>query len=248
MSASSSNAGTTHQKRILMIAANPAVSPVTGWPVGIWMSELSHTWLTFSTKGYHVDIASPDGGDLQIDGFSDPRHESGYSAHDIISLGFLSSPTHAAMLKNTLSLADVDLLSYDAIFFVGGQSPMVTFRGNELLQTAVRTAWESGKIVALVCHATCILLEATLSDGTLLVNGKTWTGFADAEEAYVDAYAGQRIQPFWIETEAKKLATTNFITSTPFAPFAIREGRLITGQQQNSGSAAADLVVQALGM
>ena len=24
------------QKRILMLASNPAVSPVTGWPVGFW--------------------------------------------------------------------------------------------------------------------------------------------------------------------------------------------------------------------
>jgi putative intracellular protease/amidase len=32
-----------------------------------------------------------------------------------------------------------------------------------------------------------------------------------------------------------------------FKPFAIRDGNLITGQQQFSGAAAADLVVQALG-
>jgi putative intracellular protease/amidase len=235
-------------KRILMIAANAAVSPTTGWPIGCWIAELSHPWFAFTEKGYHVDIVSPEGGDLQIDGFSDPRHESGYSAHDILSLGFLTSPTHAALLQNTAKLADADLASYDAIFVVGGQSPMVTFRGNTSLQRSIRQAWEGGKVVAIVCHATCLLLETTLSDGTLLAQGKTWTGFADAEEAYADAFVGQRIQPFWIETEARKIEGTNFITGGMFKPFAVRDGRLITGQQQYSGTAAAELVIETLGV
>jgi putative intracellular protease/amidase len=32
-----------------------------------------------------------------------------------------------------------------------------------------------------------------------------------------------------------------------FKPFAVRDGSLITGQQQYSGAAAAELVVEALG-
>ena len=237
-----------HPKRVLMIAPNAAVSPTTGWPIGCWIAEITHPWLAFTDRGYHVDIASPDGGDLLIDGYSDPRHESGYSAHDIVSLGFLTSPTHSALLLNTKTVADVDLNEYDAIFLVGGQSPMVTYRGNAHVQNVVRSAWESGKVVALVCHAVCALLETTLSDGALLVQGKTWTGFSDAEEAYADAYVGQRIQPFWIESEARNIEGTNFITGGLFKPFAVRDGRLVTGQQQYSGAAAAELVMQALGM
>jgi len=58
---------------------------------------------------------------------------------------------------------------------------------------------------------------------------------------------GKRIQPFWIEDEAKRLPETNFIVAGMFKPFAVRDGNLITGQQQYSGTAAADLVVEALG-
>lgn len=234
--------------KVLMIAANPSTSPTTGWPIGLWIAELAHPWFTFTERGYKVDIASVDGGDLEIDGFSDPRHESGYSAHDILSLGFLTSPTHAAMLKGTASIADINVNDYDAVFLVGGQSPMVTFRGNAKVQNVVRQAYEAGKIVAIVCHATCVLLETTLSDGSLLASGKTWTGFADAEEQYADAFVGQRIQPFWIETEARAIKDTNFITGGMFRPFAVRDGRLMTGQQQFSGTAAANLVIEALGV
>ena len=98
-----------------------------------------------------------------------------------------------------------------------------------------------------MCHATCILLRTRLSNGELLVTGKTWTGFANSEEDYADTYVGKRIQPFRIEDEARGIPDTNFIVQGQFRPHAVRDGLLITGQQQHSGAAAARLVIQALG-
>ena len=234
-------------KRILMICANPATSPTTGWPVGFWWSELTHAYWAFAEAGYEVEIVSPKGGDLMADGFSDPEDDSQYSAHDIVSLGFKHSPTHAALLKGTKSIADVSPDDYDAVFLAGGQSPMVTMIDDTALHAFVARAYEADKIVSIVCHGTCILLKTRLSNGELLVKGKTWTGFADAEEAFADSFVGQKIQPFWIEEEAQKLDDTNFVVSGAFKPFALRDGNLITGQQQFSGGAAAALVVETLG-
>ena len=235
------------KKRVLLIAANPGTSPTTGWPVGFWWAELTHPWWVFSEAGYEVDIVSPKGGDLATDRYSDPEDASGYSAHDLISLGFKKSPTHAAMLQGTRSIAEVDLDGYDAIFIAGGQSPMVTMIDDTDLHAFVARAYEAGKIVAVVCHGTCVLLKTRLSNGDLLVKGKTWTGFANSEEAFADSFVGMKIQPFWIEEEAKKLPDTNFVVAGLFKPFAVRDGNLITGQQQYSGAAAAELVVEALG-
>jgi putative intracellular protease/amidase len=238
----------THgKKKILMIAANAGTSPTTGWPVGFWWAELTHPYWTFTEAGYDVEIVSPKGGDLVADSFSDPEDQSGYSAHDLISLGFKKSEKHARRLKGTRSIAEVDPSVYDAIFLAGGQSPMVTMIEDTALHAIVAKVYEAGKIVSLVCHGTCILLKTRLSNGELLVKGKTWTGFANSEEAYADAWVGQKIQPFWIEEEARKIKDTNFIVSGMFKPFALRDGNLITGQQQFSGGAAAELVVQALG-
>jgi putative intracellular protease/amidase len=234
-------------KRILIIAANAGTSPTTGWPIGFWWAELTHPYWTFTEAGYQVDIVSPGGGDLQADGYSDPEHESGYSAHDILSLGFKRSPAHAALLAGTRSIAEVNPADYDAIFLAGGQSPMVTMIDDTALHAFVARAWEAGKIVAVVCHGTCILLKTRLSNGDLLVKGRTWTGFANSEEAFADGFAGMKIQPFWIEDEARKLPDTNFIVQSRFKAFAVRDGNLITGQQQFSGAAAAALVVEALG-
>lgn len=241
------NTASPRPKRVLMIAANPATSPTTGWPVGFWWAELVHPYWAFREVGYEVEIRSPDGGPLVPDGYSDPEDASGYSAHDILSLGFKKSPAHAALLRDTPSIDGVDPMGYDALFVTGGQSPMVTFRGNTRMQALVARFFEAGKVTALVCHATCVLLETRLSDGRLLVQGRTWTGFANSEEAFADSFVGQRIQPFWIEDEARRLPETNFVVDQRFREFAVRDGHLITGQQQYSGTAAARLVIETLG-
>lgn len=241
------NLASPNRKKILMVVANASTSPTTGWPVGFWWAELTHPYLVFHEAGYEVEIRSPDGGALVADSYSDPEDASQYSADDLISLGFKRSPRHAALLADTPSVKGVDVAAYDAIFFVGGQSPMVTFRGDARLTELLARFYEAGKVTALVCHATCLLLDARLSSGELLVAGKTWTGFANSEEAFADAFVGRRIQPFWIEEEARKIEGTNFIVDQRFRSFAVRDGRLITGQQQNSGAEAARRVVEALG-
>lgn len=235
------------KKKVLIVAANPAVSPTTGWPIGFWWAELTHPYWVFTEAGYEVEIVSPKGGDLSADGFSDPEDASGYSARDLVSLGFKKSARHAALLKGTKPIAAVDPRGYDAVFLAGGQSPMVTMIDDRALHEFVVRAYEARRIVAIVCHAACVLLKARLANGDLLVKGKTWTGFANSEEAFADGFVGKRIQPFWIEDEARKIPGTNFIVSSMFKPFAVRDGDLITGQQQFSGAAAAELVVAALG-
>lgn len=247
MGASANVTDPAKRKRVLLVAANPAVSESTGWPIGFWWAELTHPYWVFAETGYDIEIRSPDGGPLLADGFSDPEDPSGYSAHDIVSLGFKKSPTHMAHLADTKSLDDIHLDDYDAIFVVGGQSPMVTFRGNRGLQQVLAAFFEAGKVTALVCHATCLLLETRLSTGELLVNGRTWTGFANSEEQFADNFVGRRIQPFWIEDEARQIAGTNFVVDQMFRAFAVRDGLLVTGQQQYSGAAAARLVIEALG-
>ncbi|MEM7657294.1 MAG: type 1 glutamine amidotransferase domain-containing protein [Bacteroidota bacterium] len=232
--------------KILMVASSPAVSEQTGWPIGFWAAELTHPLHVFLEAGYEVELASTEGGEIVMDGYSDPRDESGYSAHDVISLGFLQQEWFSKLLQQTKALSSVSAAEYDAIFLVGGQAPMYTFRGNHELETLFASFFESGKPSAAVCHSTALLLEAKTSQGTLIVHNKTWTGFANSEEEYADQAVGQKIQPYRIEDEAHKLSSTNFKVADAFASYAITDGNLVTGQQQNSGTAAARMVVDLL--
>lgn len=234
------------QKPILIVAANPAIGPNTGWPIGFWLGELTHPYAAFIEAGYDVEIRSPDGGRLEVDSYSDPEDESGYSAADLLSLGFKKSQAHASLLEDTPSIGDARADDYAAILLAGGQSPMVTFIENSELHALVAAFHEAGKPTALLCHGTCALLKTRLSSGKLLVNGKTWTGFSNDEEDGVDETVGQQVQPFRIETEARRLSNTTFIVAPQWSAFAVRDGNLITGQQQNSGRVAAELVIEAL--
>src|SRR5215831_5546957 len=72
------------------------------------------------------------------------------------------------------------------------------FYDNDHVQDLAARFYQAGKITAVLCHATCLLLKVKL-EGKLLVEGKTWTGFANSEEQYADEFVGKRIQPFRIE-------------------------------------------------
>lgn len=234
-------------KRVMILLSNTATSAQTGWPIGFWWEELTDPYLTFVKAGYQVDIVSPDGGELYGDSYGDPRDASGYSADDIVSMGFINTPSLMAQVESSIGLADVDVDSYHAVLLAGGQGPMYTFYDDQRVHDLVAKFYESGRATAVICHATAVLLRATKADGTLVVDTKTWTGFANSEEDFADQAAGVQIQPFRIEDEARKLTGTNFIVGPAFSAHAVRDGNLITGQQQHSGGAAARLVIEALG-
>lgn len=184
------NVTRSSSKEVLMVVANPSVSTTTGWPVGFWASELTHPWYEFREVGYEVTLASPDGGKVEVDAMGDPRDPSGYSADDVISMGFLNTPKLVAMLEDTKKLSDLNLEEFDAIVVCGGQSPMFTFRDNEELKEALSHFYESEKTTAALCHGTTALMDVNLSDGSYLIEGKTMTDFADIEEEAADAAAG----------------------------------------------------------
>jgi putative intracellular protease/amidase len=230
-----------------MVASNPATSPTTGWPVGFWWAELAHPYWEFVEAGFEVGVYSPEGGRLEADAWSDPRDKSKYSADDLLSLGFLSSPEHLRLVEQSTPIADLEVADQDAVMFVGGQGPMVTFYDDDRVHRLAAAFHDAGKVTCVICHAACLLLKARRADGSLIVAGRTWTGFANSEEDYVDQYVGRTVQPFRIEEEARKLSDTNFITGSRFKSHCVRDGNLITGQQQYSGREAAKLVIEAVG-
>lgn len=241
-------------KRIAIVIANPAVSDTTGWPVGFWWSELTHPYYEFTEKGYEVEIFSPAGGRCEPDAMSDPRDESGYSATDLISMGFIHTPSLAALVEETRNVSDVDVDRFDALVVAGGQAPMFTFEKAENLHRKFVEFYEAGKITAALCHGVAVLRYAKLSDGDYLAKGKTVTGFANVEEDFADRAVwqygmlpeGQHIMPWRIQDAMNEIGA-NFIQAGMWRGFAVRDGNLITGQQNFSGGETARAIIEALG-
>jgi putative intracellular protease/amidase len=241
-------------KRIAIVISNPAVSTTTGWPVGFWWSELTHPYLAFTERGYEVEIFSPDGGGCEADAMSDPRDPTKYSSTDLISMGFIATPELAAKVKDTRKTSDLKIAEFDAIVVAGGQAPMFTFDKAKALHEKFVEFYESGKVTAALCHGTAILRYATLSNGEPLAKGKTVTGFANVEEDFADNAVwsmnllarDKHVMPWRIEDELKKLGA-NYIQAGLWRGFAVRDGNLITGQQNFSGAETAEKIIEALG-
>lgn len=232
------------KKRVLYLVSNP--STLHGFPVGFFAEELTRPFFDFIQAGYEVDVASPRGGPVEFDGFSDPENAASAYPDDLVTIGFRHHARFGSLLADTPSIDDVDVASYDAVCVAGGGGPLVTFKDDEQLHQLIADFYEQGKVVGMLCHGSCLLLWATLSDGTLLADGKTWTGFPDSEEATVNEAAGMEVNEYTIETEAKKNPNTTFESAAPLQPFAIRDGRLVTGQQQHSSALFSQLVIEAL--
>jgi putative intracellular protease/amidase len=240
-------ASTTKQppKKVLIVVANPVQSPKTGWPVGFWAAELTHPYDELTHFGYAVEIASPGGGKIVPDAYSDPRHESGYSAHDFVSLGFLESKLTAPLLETTRSLAEIDHREYAALLLVGGQSPMFTFRENPALQKLIRDFYESGRPTAALCHGVAGLIDVKLSNGEFLLQGKKVTGFSLAEDQFVEKATGSKQSDWYVETAMRERGA-QYSDGGMWADYAMVDGNLITGQQQNSGRTVARWIIEQL--
>jgi putative intracellular protease/amidase len=241
-------------KRVAMVISNSAISSSTGWPVGFWWSELAHPFHLFTERGYQVEIFSPDGGACKADAMSDPHDDSRWSAGDLISTGFIHTPEYARLVEQTRPVRDIDLASFDAIVVAGGQGPMFTFEKASDLHGKFTDFYQAGKIAAALCHGTAVLRYAMLADGSPLVRGKIVTGFANMEEDDADEMTwtmgalprGKHIMPWRIEDEIKRLGGV-YTQGGLWREYAVRDGNLITGQQQYSGAEVGELVIKALG-
>lgn len=242
------------KKRIAIVLANPTSSTTTGWPVGFWWSELTHPYFAFTEAGYEVELFSPKGGACEADALSDPRDPSGYSASDLITLGFIHTPALFRRIQDTKPVSEIALSAFDAILVAGGQAPMFSFEHEKDLQRKFVEFYENGKLAAALCHGVALLRYATLRSGELLVKGKTVTGFANIEEDFADQAVwnlgalphGKSLMPWRIEDELGRLGA-NFVRAGMWQAFAVRDQNLITGQQNFSGQETARLVIEALG-
>jgi putative intracellular protease/amidase len=241
-------------KRVAIVISNPAVSATTGLPVGFWWAELTHPYFYFTEAGYEVEVFSPQGGPCVADPISDPEDASQWQAEDVISRGYKHDPAFVKLVENTRKVDDLDVNRFDALVVAGGQGPMFTFQAAESLHRKFVEFYQSGRLTAALCHGVAILRFARVATGEPLVKGKTVTGFANVEEDFADQAAwdmgllgrGQHVMPWRIEDELHALGA-NYVQAGLWKGFAIRDGNLVTGQQNFSGGETAQLIVETLG-
>lgn len=225
------------QPRILIVTTSNA-SMGGSKPTGLWLEELTTPYFVFVEAGARVTLASIKGGIIPID----PRSLEAGEAEPESVTRFRADAAAMAALDQSHSLAALDGDSFDAIFLPGGHGTMWDLPCNATLAALIGKMWREGKVVATVCHGAAGLLSAVETDGEPLVMGKAITGFTDAEERA----AGLATEvPFLLESRLRELGAL-FENGEPFAPYAIADGRLVTGQNPASSQATAQLVLDAV--
>jgi putative intracellular protease/amidase len=136
----------------------------------------------------------------------------------------------------------VDAAAFDAVFLPGGHGTMWDLPVDAGVQRAVEQAEAAGRVIAAVCHGPAGLVTARRADGEPLVAGKRVTAFTNAEE---DAVGLTTVVPFLLESRLRELGA-DFVSGPNWLSLAVRDGRLITGQNPASSAAVADHVMTAI--
>lgn len=232
--------GTTTElpgKRALIITTSHAVlnapGETTGDATGVFGSELTHPYYTFTDGGMSVDVASIKGAEIPIDPQSFNR--------PIITTEdkrYLKDSVFQAKVKNSIPIADIDVSQYDIIFLSGGWGAAYDLGQSELLGEKISQAYYSSlsPVIGGVCHGVLGLINAKDNSGQLLIAGRKMTGVTDKQIKEL----GIAVTPLHPETELRK-AGVAFESNTAFIDFFAThvvvddEKRFVTGQNQNSG-------------
>lgn len=224
--------------KIVMIMTSNAHMGVADKPTGVWFEELATPYYAFVDAGASVTLASINGGPAPIDPRSaKPRGDNEHSVDR-----FLGDDEASSALNATISVAALDVSHFDAVFLPGGHGTMWDLPESTDLAMFLDEAWAQGKVIAAVCHGPAGLVNVKDVTGEPLVKGRRLTGFTDSEER---AAGLVETVPFLLETRLRALGG-DFESVEDFKPFAIADGRLITGQNPASSGLTAKLTLDAL--
>jgi putative intracellular protease/amidase len=192
----------------------------------------------FLADGVQVELASIAGGRVPVDPHS--VAEKGKNPESVER--FLGDAAAMLQLKNSRAIDAVTSADeYAAIFLPGGHGTMWDLPSSQPLAQLMSQAWASGKVLAAVCHGPAGLVDVKDVDGKPLVSGRRVSAFTNTEE---DAAGLTNAVPFLLETRIRELGAI-YEKGPDFQAFAVRDGKLVTGQNPASSEDVARLVLEA---
>ena len=221
---------------VLMVLTSHDKLGDTGEKTGFWLEEFASPYYQLVYAGFNVTLASPLGGQPPLD----PKSAEVDFQTDA-TRRFEQDSASQAVLANTKKLNLIDANDYAAVFYPGGHGPMWDLTNDQHSIALISAFIKQNKPVAVVCHATAVLLNVKDANGDAIVKGKKIAGFTNSEEAAVQL---TDIVPFLLEDELIKLGA-NYQKSDDWASFVVEDGDIISGQNPASSSeAAARLIIK----
>ena len=217
-------------KKVLFVLTSHDELGNTGQKTGFWTEELAAPYYALSDKGVEITLASPKGGQPPIDPKSEDPTAQTYATRRMDDDQVLKDK-----LKNTHKLSEVKSKDFDAVFYPGGHGPLWDLAEDKVSQDLIVDFYSNDKPVAFVCHAPGVLKDVKI-DGEYLVKDKNVTGFTNTEEEAVQL---TDVVPFLVEDMLKQNGGS-YSKVENWAPYAVVDGRLITGQNPASSEKVAE--------
>ncbi|MET8681789.1 type 1 glutamine amidotransferase domain-containing protein [Streptomyces sp. NPDC004647] len=209
-------------------------------PTGYWAEELATPHRLFREAEFDVTIATPGGVAPTVDAVSlAPESTGGKEQADAIA-AYLESIR--AELENPVKLEEVDLDAYDAVLYPGGHGPMEDLSADAGSGRLLTAALDSGKPLAVLCHAPAALLAARREDGSWPFAGYRMTGFTNAEETA----AGFAAKATWLLEDRLVELGADFDAAAPFTAHVVADRNLHTGQNPASSEQLARNIIEIL--
>jgi putative intracellular protease/amidase len=214
---------------------------VSSSDTAFWLSELTHPFWHLTERGIEIDIASPRGGKVVYDPYSDPYFKNTTEPNDLVSKGFLSDKALVSRLETTLKLKDVNLDDYDAIHVAGGRGATFDLYPNEDLANALEHFLSRDQVVGAICHG-----AIALGNIPNRIRGKNVTGYTlEGDKNLQKMFGSGFLIPHYPQTVLEE-AGAFYSRVAPDDPKVIRDGKLITGQNQQSASEYALVMLHAM--
>lgn len=220
--------------KILIVLTSHSDLGNSGKKTGFWIEEFAAPYYVFKEEGAEITLASPLGGQPPVDPKSaEPGNQTEATRR------FDKDLEVQKKLSETLKLSDVKASDFDAVFYPGGHGPLWDLADEIDSIRLIKEFWAEGKPIAAVCHAPAALLNVYDENGDSIVNGKNVTGFSNSEENLIQL---SKVVPFSLEDE---LGNNGGIYSKreDWAPYVVKDGLLITGQNPASSRDAALVLV-----
>ena len=211
----------------------------TKHPTGFWAEEAAAPYEAFKAAGHEIVVATPGGVVPTVDkGSLAPEVNDGQEGADKVAAA-LASFTE---LQRPITLEDVDLDDYTAVFYPGGHGPMEDLAVDSTSGQILIGTLDSGKPLAVVCHAPAALLAAERADGSNAFAGYKVAAFTNAEEAQ----AGFADKAKWLLETRLVEAGVDVQVGEPWAPNVVVDRNLVTGQNPSSSALIAVEVIKKL--
>lgn len=223
--------------KILAVVTSSDMMGSSGKSTGYELTELARAYYVFKANGFEVDVASPKGGKPPVVIDDDDMGKFDFA--------FLNDKEAQNKVDNSIMLDDVNSSDYEGVYFVGGKGAMFDFPDNSAIQAITRDLYQSGKVIAAICHGPAALVNVQLDDGSYLLESKNVSSFTNSEELLLIPDA-ESIFPFLLESRLTERGA-EFKEGLVYLEQISQDGNLVTGQNPWSVWALAESTVKQLG-